>query len=57
MEQAFIGMSKRTSFKSNMENAVIILKEYYSEFEADFNAFFPLLESYSKEERVKMGYN
>jgi acyl carrier protein phosphodiesterase len=37
------GMSKRTSFVSNMEKAVADLEKNYDLFEAEFNSFFPQL--------------
>lgn len=40
MEEVFLGMSKRTTFKSNMENATTELKKYYSEFGNEFKLFF-----------------
>ncbi len=52
----FEGMSRRTSFPSNMENAVTVLKNHYSAFEEEFHSFFPILAAYSIEERIKLGY-
>lgn len=40
------GMSKRTSFISNMEHAIHDLKEHYSVFEKEFKLFFPELQKY-----------
>ncbi|MBN2729888.1 MAG: acyl carrier protein phosphodiesterase [Bacteroidales bacterium] len=39
LEKIFIGMSKRASFKSNMEYTVKYLKQYYSELDRDFLIF------------------
>ena len=39
MQEIFNGMSKRASFKSNMEFTVNYLKQYYNEFDNDFLLF------------------
>lgn len=39
MQKIFEGMSKRASFKSNMEYTVNYLKQYYNEFDKDFLLF------------------
>jgi acyl carrier protein phosphodiesterase len=49
MQQAFNGMSRRTTFESNMELAVINLKSGYPEFRSEFQLFFPDLQSYVKD--------
>jgi acyl carrier protein phosphodiesterase len=46
MQQAFNGMSRRTTFESNMELAVFNLKAAYPEFRQEFRQFFPDLQSY-----------
>lgn len=46
MQQAFNGMSRRTTFESNMEFAVANLKSDYEEFGNEFRLFFPDLQSY-----------
>jgi acyl carrier protein phosphodiesterase len=46
MQQAFNGMSRRTTFESNMELAVVNLKAGYPEFRQEFRQFFPDLQSY-----------
>ena len=43
------GMSRRTTFKSNMELAIADLREYYSEFENEFTAFFQDAEKFVKD--------
>jgi len=48
MQQAFNGMSRRTTFESNMELAVVNLKAGYPEFNQEFRQFFPELQSYVK---------
>ncbi|MBL4652623.1 MAG: acyl carrier protein phosphodiesterase [Flavobacteriales bacterium] len=50
IEQVLLGLSKRARFKSKMEKSINDLKELYNEFEADFNAFFPIIKSYVKEQ-------
>jgi acyl carrier protein phosphodiesterase len=46
MQQAFNGMSRRTTFESKMEFAVVNLKAGYPEFRQEFRQFFPDLQSY-----------
>jgi acyl carrier protein phosphodiesterase len=46
MQQAFYGMSRRTTFESNMELAVDNLKAGYPEFHQEFREFFPDLQSF-----------
>jgi acyl carrier protein phosphodiesterase len=46
MQQAFNGMSRRTTFESKMEMAVTNLKAGYPEFREEFKTFFPELQSY-----------
>ncbi len=46
MQRALTGLSRRTSFPSNMENAHLFLQENYQAFEQDFNDFFPDLQSF-----------
>lgn len=40
------GMSRRTSFKSNMENSTTELEKFYPEFSSEFESFFPLLKKF-----------
>lgn len=47
IKKVFIGMSRRSTFVSNMENAPVELNKYYIEFENEFNLFFPELKSQS----------
>jgi len=44
MQQAFNGISRRTSFESKMELAVINLKAGYIDFRKEFDDFFPELQ-------------
>jgi acyl carrier protein phosphodiesterase len=46
LQQAFNGMSRRTTFESRMELAVVNLKAGYPEFRHEFRQFFPELQSY-----------
>lgn len=46
MQQAFNGMSRRTTFESKMELAVVNLKAGYPEFRHEFRQFFPELQLY-----------
>jgi len=48
MQQAFNGMSRRTTFESNMEHAVVNLKAGYLEFNQEFRQFFPELQMFVK---------
>ena len=48
MQQAFNGMSRRTTFVSNMEFAVSNLKTGYTEFGNEFKLFFPELQLFVK---------
>jgi acyl carrier protein phosphodiesterase len=48
MQQAFNGMSRRTTFFSNMENAVESLQKGYPEFRNEFSIFFPDLQGFVK---------
>ncbi len=49
MQQAFNGMSRRTTFESNMELAVVNLKDGYLEFGHEFRQFFPDLQAYVRD--------
>ena len=49
IERVLTGMSNRTKFDSGMEYAINELKEHYSLFEQEFEAFFPLLQEYVEE--------
>lgn len=50
MDKALTGMSRRTSFNSQMEFASVALKNDYEFYHAEFNIFFPLLEDAAKNE-------
>jgi acyl carrier protein phosphodiesterase len=46
IEKVLIGMAGRASFQSNMEHAINDLREYYQEFDQEFNLFFPELKQF-----------
>ena len=49
LSRVFKGMSTRTPFESNMENAVPVLREHYDELSDFFTEFFPDLEATSRQ--------
>lgn len=51
IRRALTGMSRRATFESKMDLAVDDLKKNYSDFQSDFNAFFPELIKFSEEWR------
>lgn len=53
IRRALTGMSRRATFESKMEQAVIDLKLHYEEFQSDFGQFFPELEAFSANWRSK----
>lgn len=53
IRRALTGMSRRATFESKMEQAVIDLKLHYEEFQSDFDQFFPELEAFSANWRSK----
>lgn len=48
IHRALSGMSRRTSFDSKMDEAVVDLSKHYSLFENEFKEFFPKLHEFSK---------
>lgn len=48
IEQVMQGMSRRAHFISGMETATEELQRHYSDFETEFRAFFPDLQSFVK---------
>lgn len=46
IEKVLLGMSRRTTFKSDMEFSIHDLKEHYPLFEAEFRLFFPELQEF-----------
>lgn len=53
IQRALTGMSRRTSFNSQMEDAVNDLLKHYKEFGDEFELFFPDLVKYSQGEIEK----
>jgi acyl carrier protein phosphodiesterase len=51
---ALKGLSRRTKFESNMENATAELRENYSDYEAEFNRFFPELVEFSSKKLAEL---
>lgn len=49
IHRALSGMARRTPYESKMDEAVVDLNSYYNEFKAEFDMFFPQLDSFSKE--------
>jgi acyl carrier protein phosphodiesterase len=47
IERALSGMARRTRYESKMDESVVDLKEYYSEFTQEFLEFFPELNHYA----------
>jgi len=50
IERVLRGMARRTSFESNMENAIDDLKEHFDLFENEFKIFFPELQNFVSNE-------
>ncbi|WP_420316337.1 ACP phosphodiesterase [Ekhidna sp.] len=48
IDKALTGMSRRTRYENRMDEASQALQKHYSEFEDEFNAFFPELEAHVK---------
>jgi acyl carrier protein phosphodiesterase len=48
IHKALTGMSRRTKFNSKMDESVIELREYYSDFQTEFESFFPELIKFSE---------
>jgi acyl carrier protein phosphodiesterase len=46
IERVLQGMSRRTTFESNMEHAIRDLEEHYHLFENEFREFFPELQAF-----------
>ncbi len=47
-------MNRRTKYKSNMNLAIVELKQYYTAFEDEFTSFFTELKSFSKEKLLEL---
>lgn len=48
VDRACKGIARRTKFKSNMESAVVLLKQHYLELNEEFDLFFPALINHCK---------
>ncbi|MEM6735872.1 MAG: acyl carrier protein phosphodiesterase [Bacteroidota bacterium] len=49
IDQTLNGIAKRTRFNSKMETAIASLKEHYSDFQLEFDQFFPELQLFTKD--------
>lgn len=49
VNRALVNIGKRTKYVSFMNEAIIDLKKYYGQFNAEFQAFFPELIKFSKD--------
>ena len=54
IEKVLEGMNRRTNNKSNMNEAINELKEFYDEFETEFTSFFDELIKFSKQKLVEI---
>ena len=57
MSKYFGGMSRRTPFRSGMENAVVDLLEHYALFEQEFRSFFPELMTFVEDQGVSHAHH
>jgi acyl carrier protein phosphodiesterase len=49
IERVLKGMAQRSRFDSKMDESIRELKQYYSEFRAEFEIFFPELEEHANQ--------
>ena len=54
IERVLEGMNRRTNSKSNMNEAINELKEFYIEFETEFTSFFDELIIFSKQKLIEI---
>lgn len=47
IHRALLGMTRRTSFDSKMDESIVELSRYDVQFENEFMEFFPQLKAYS----------
>jgi acyl carrier protein phosphodiesterase len=47
IHRALSGMTRRSKFDSKMDESIVELENYYTEFKAEFEEFFPSLKNYS----------
>ncbi|MEE2773018.1 MAG: acyl carrier protein phosphodiesterase [Bacteroidota bacterium] len=52
IQKVLQGMNRRTGRRSNMDQSIVQLKEFYKDFEEEFRQFFPELQAYS-EQRIE----
>ena len=52
IERALIGLSHRTKFKSNLEQAAVALTDHYDIFEKEFTIFFEDLKIYTAQVEI-----
>ncbi len=50
IERVLIGMAKRIKHDIPLERGIDDLKDHYTDFEADFSKFFPLIQEHAKKE-------
>lgn len=55
IQKALTGLSKRTSYDNNMDQAHLLLVELEDEFQTDFESFFPDLITHVKQEIILLG--
>jgi acyl carrier protein phosphodiesterase len=48
IQKALTGMSRRTKFDSKMDESVVELRDYYSDFQSEFESFFPELKNFTE---------
>jgi acyl carrier protein phosphodiesterase len=48
LQQSLKGIDRRTEFKAGISDAIVHLKNFYSEFEKDFETFFPEIQDFVK---------
>jgi acyl carrier protein phosphodiesterase len=54
IHQALSGMARRTPYESKMDEATVDLVNSYDLFKAEFDNFFPQLDSFCKEYRLRL---
>ena len=54
VDKACKGLSRRTKYASNLENAANLMKEHYADLETDFLSFFPQIQLFVKEEIARL---
>ncbi|MDX5345995.1 MAG: ACP phosphodiesterase [Hymenobacteraceae bacterium] len=54
IDRALSGLSRRTTFESGMDVAVQELEQHYDLYQQEFQLFFPELQAFVEEEKVKL---